>query len=331
MKPRFSSNAAIAATLVALLLLGASLLPYLRASTEAVRLRNALLFQPSTPADFNWTPDSVPPSFAVDRSVPRTTLSDVTAKLLAEPAASEWDKALRIGQHLIVQARRGGPAKADLEGTYQTIMAGGGYCADFTTVFMAMARSAGIFAREWAFSFDGYGGHGHALIDIYDRRSGQWRMLDVFNNFYATDAGGRPLSALEFREHVKSGQGQVLIQRISNLGRDGFRDTEALYRYYRDGADQWYLWWGNAVYAYDDSFASRTFGPLSRSAEQLVAVATGVHPKIHALPTPSNQGLRDAAHRLHWRLLATGALGVILALVLIAQLVARWRARSRHA
>lgn len=333
MTRRLASNAAIAMTLLLLLLLCASLLPHLRASTEAVRLRNALLFEPSGPADFNWTPDTVPDSFAIDRAVPRTTLSDVTAKLLTAPQEPDWDKSLRIAQHLILQARQGGAARNDLEGTYQTIMQGGGYCADYTTVFIAMARSAGIFAREWAFSFDGYGGHGHALIEIYDRASKQWRMLDVFNNFYVTEtASGRPLSALEFREHVRSGQdrNQVTIHRIG-LGRDGFRSIDELYRYYLDGADQWYLWWGNAVYAYDASLASRTFGHVSRSLEQLAAVALGVHPTIRALPTESNQGLRQAARRLHWRLLATGALGVLLAGLLVLQLVLRWRGRSRHA
>lgn len=330
MSRRLASNAAIAATLLALLLLAGSLLPHLRPSSEAVRLRNALLFDAAQPGDFSWTPEQAPASFAQDRVVPPTPLAEATTALLVVPDESDWDKSLRIARHLVRHAAQGGAAKTDLLGTYQTILKGGGYCADYTTTFIAMARSAGIFAREWAFSFDGYGGHGHALIEVWDRASRQWRMLDVFNNFYATDtASGRPLAALEFREHVASGRGEVTIQRIGP-GRDGFNSRDALYTYYRDGADQWYLWWGNAVYDYDASLASRLLGRVSRSAEQLGAIAQGVHPRIRALPSDSNAVLRARAQRLQWRLLATGAAGTLLALLLLVQLVLRWRSRSEH-
>lgn len=325
-----AGNGAIAATLLALLLLFASLVPHLRPSSEAVRLRNALLFDAAQPGDFTWTPEQAPPSFAQDRTVPRTLLADATAELMVTPDESDWDKSLRIARHLIEHARYGNAAKSDLEGTYQIILKGGGYCADFTTTFIAMARTAGIFAREWAFSFDGYGGRGHALIEVWDRGTRQWRMLDVFNNFYATDtASGRPLAALEFREHVISDRAAVTIQRIGP-GRDGFKSHDALYAYYRDGVDQWYLWWGNAVYAYDASLASQVMGRLSRSAEQLGAIVQGVHPRIRALPTATNAALRESAEQLHWRLLTTGTVGALLVVLLVTQLLLRWRTRSRR-
>lgn len=326
---RFSSNGAIALTLVCLLMLIGSLVPHLRPSTEAVRLRNALLFDQALAEDFNWTPQSVPASFATDRTAPRTALSDATKALLPAADESDWEKSLRIARHLVRNASRGGAAMSDLEGTYEIILQGGGYCADFTTTFIAMARSAGIFAREWAFSFDGYGGHGHALIEVYDRSSQQWRMMDVFNNFYAVDtASGRPLSAQEFRQHVAAAGDGVTLLRIGP-GREGFPNHESLYSYYRGGADQWYLWWGNAVYTYDASAATRLLGNLSRSAEQLGAIVLGVHPRIRALPTATNVPLREAAMRLRWQLLAKAVAGTLLTLLLVAQLAGRWRAR-RH-
>ncbi len=326
--PKWASRGAMAATALALVLLVGSLLPYLRSSSEAVRLRNALLFDRATEADFNWTPEQVPASFAVDTQVPAGPLGNATRALMLPADASDWDKSLRIATHLVKHAGEGGAARADLVGTYNTILGGGGYCADFTSTFVAMAATAGIFAREWAFSFDGYGGHGHVLIEIWDRTSRQWRMLDVFNNFFATDAQGRPLTALEFRAAIAAGRRDVPIHRIGPA-RDGFRYQNALFDYYRKGADQWYLWWGNAVYRYDDSTASRWLSPVSRSAEQLAAIAEGVHPRIRAFPTPSNAGLRDEAVHLKWRLLGTAVAGTLLLLLLLIQAIAHRRAKRR--
>lgn len=323
MKPRLTSLPAIAATLLALLTLCATLLPHVRPSSEAVRLRNALLFDRAGPADFAWTPAQRPASFPTDSAPLPAMLATETAALLATPGQSDWDKSLRIASHLIVHARNGGAAQSDLAGTYQTILAGGGYCADFTTVFIAMARQAGVFAREWAFSFDGYGGHGHALVEVWDNNSQRWRMLDVFHNFYAVDHVTRqPLSALAFRAHIAGDGSAVDIVRIG-AGRDGFRSNAALYQYYRGGVDQWYLWWGNAVYRYDASPATRLLGHLSRSGEQLLAIALGDHPRIRALPTSTNGPLREAAFRLQWRLTATLVAGVLLAVLLAWQLLAR--------
>ncbi len=45
--------------------------------------------------------------------------------------------------------------------------------------------------RQWGFSFDGFGGHGHTVVEVYDRQRGKWLLLDVFNNFHAVDASQR--------------------------------------------------------------------------------------------------------------------------------------------
>ena len=51
-----------------------------------------------------------------------------------------------------------------------------------------LAGAAGLTAREWGFSFDGFGGHGHALVEVYDRGLSKWVFLDVYNNIQALDA-----------------------------------------------------------------------------------------------------------------------------------------------
>ncbi|MEO7854926.1 MAG: transglutaminase-like domain-containing protein, partial [Rubrivivax sp.] len=272
MKRLLASPAALFVAVLCLLLLVVSLKPYLRASTELVRLRNALVFEAGATDGFNWTPDQLPKGYATDSRVAPGLFDQVLASLPAKMSASDWDRALLIATHLVRHAKYRNAAQSDLAGTYRKILAGSGYCADYTTVFIAIARSAGVFAREWAFSFDAYGGYGHALVEVFDRQSGQWRMLDVFNNFYVEDtATGRPMFALSFREHLAAGTGAPKIHRIGE-GRFGFADENELFTYYRRGADQWYLWWGNAVYDYDASVATR-LGEVSRAAEQLAAIA----------------------------------------------------------
>ena len=44
-----------------------SLAPYLTSSTELVRLRNALLLIDEQDHGFDWTPDSMPPDFMLER------------------------------------------------------------------------------------------------------------------------------------------------------------------------------------------------------------------------------------------------------------------------
>lgn len=322
---RLASNGALFVVVLALLFLGACLLPLLTDSREAVRLRNALLFDEAASADFDWTPEQSPVSFARDRTIPHSVLSRATTALLGPAGESDWQRSLRIANHLLAHAGRGGAAQSDLEGTYRIILAGSGYCADYTSTFIAMASAAGIFAREWGFSFNGYGGGGHVLVEIWDRDTRRWQMLDVFNNFYAAETGsGQPLSAMAFRERLASGRDNFALRRLGP-GRDGFRDQQALLDYYRRGVDEWYLWWGNAVYRYDASWAVRTLGPLSRSAEQLVAIATGVHPRMRALPTPGNGEARHRIQHLRKQLLAGAVIALALMALLATQLWLRWR------
>lgn len=329
------SNLAIAVTLLLLLLIAGLLLRAARPSTEAVRLRNALLFEVGQASDFGWTPDERPASFQTDSEIPQQPFGPVVEQLRLAEAPDDWQRALIIARHLVRHARSGQGAMADLAGSYRTILAGGGYCADYTTVFIAIARRAGLFVREWAFSFDGFGGHGHALVEVWDRGSRSWRMLDVFNNWAPLDsASGQPLSADEFRRRLLAGQqSSVRIEPIG-LGRFGFRDAADLWRYYGSGANQWYLWWGNAVYAYDQAWPSRWLGGRSRAAEQLAAVFAGSHPRIRALPTPLNEPMRERMLGLRWRLIAAALVGSALGLLLSLQLGLRlrdWRRARRLA
>lgn len=316
---RWGGGWPIAVNLLILLAMTAYVLSLASPSTEAVRLRNAILIEPARSGDFAWTPDSVPADFPLDTASASPTFRKIVADLTGGRQIADLDLALLLAANLTHNAKNGEAIQSTLEDTYAKIQEGYGYCSDFTNVFLGLAKAAGLFAREWAFSFDGFGGHGHAMVEVFDRQRGKWVFIDVFNNFRVVDAEtGQPMSALEFHAYLKDGGRQVKIVR-NGAGRFGFKNDEHLFDYYRHGASQWYLWWGNAVFAYDASPLVEMLSPLSRSAEQLAAIAVGVHPRIKAIEEADNLDMRKHMFVLKHELVAMFWAGLILSLTLLAQ------------
>lgn len=315
-------TAGVLLTALALAPMAALLLWWARRPTEAVRLRNALRLQPSTVSDFRWQPPDYPAGYQVEHRVPSAEFRRIVESLHIDSIPGDWDKALALAGHLTEMAADRGPVRADLVATYAAIRNGYGYCADFIRVFLALAQAAGVPARRWAFSFDGFGGHGHTVVEIFDRQRGRWLLLDVYNNFHAVDAAsGEPLGALEYREALLDPRGDARMQR-SGPGRPGFVHEEKALDYYRRGIDQWYLMWGNAVYSYDAHPLVRWAGRVSPTLADVVANVVGAHPPIRIYPTPRNgdatRRMFALRRRLHWVGLAAAMLLLALAYQLFA-------------
>lgn len=312
-----------ASLLFASVLVG-SLLPYVGEPTELVRLRNALLYDP-VPADASWTPLDVPASYLIETASPHPEFSRIVEQNHLGVAGDDWATALRIGRHLLARVDssvESGPIQRDLRQTYRRITDfGEGYCGDFVDAFTALATTAGVFSRAWAFSFDGYGGHGHVLNEIWDRKSSQWRLIDVFNNFYVVDHNERPLSALEFRAALLRGD-PIRWRPISPSPTAGYRYVDKALDYYRRGAPEWYLWWGNNVFAYDGNPVLAAAGRVSRSLQQFLAVVADLHPTIRAIHEDANLHQRSRLARVKVHLLTVLVLTPALLLLAVVSLVA---------
>jgi hypothetical protein len=282
--------------------------------TEAVRLRNALLLAPGRCEDFDWIPPTFPVGFRAERLPPTREFREIVAGLDLGSLSGDWEKALALASHLIERAGDLGPVRADPLTTYRAIRDGYGYCADFVKAFLALAHAAGLTARQWAFSFDGFGGHGHTLVEVFDRRRGKWLFIDVFNNFHAVDSeSSEPLSALEFRKTLVA-PGEGAYMRPNGAGRPGFIYPEKALDYYRRGVHQWYLWWGNAVFSYYAHPLVSAAGRLSRVLAHLAASIAGVQPRIRIYQTPENAELVRRMFSLRCRLFVlAGFLGLALA------------------
>lgn len=309
------------ANLVLLAVLIGGVLSQAYPATEAVRLRNALLMEVGRPSDFDWTPDSAPRDFRVLERDPYPEFKDA-AEAITSPHAGDWQRALALAARLTQNAKDTGPIQADLLTTYRSIVdKGSGYCADYTDVYLGLAHAAGLGVRNWAFSFDGFGGHGHSFIEVFDSQRDRWVFMDVYNNFHVVDrASGEALSALEFRQHLL-GRGNPVRIVPNGPGRMGYVIEEKLFDYYRRGAVEWYLWWGNAVFAYDAHPAVHLAGKLARPLEQLAAIAANVHPHLRVLATPENSGQIERMVRLRSKLQAVFAVVAALLLLLILQIV----------
>ena len=278
----------IAVNVVALVALLARVLWLARRPTEAVRLRNALRLQPSRDEDFTWVPPYFPPGYVVEGLPPGTEFREIVASLGVDAIPGDWGKALALAGHLTERAEDKGPVRTDPLTSYRAIRVGHGYCADFVKVFLVLAHTAGLVARQWAFSFDGFGGHGHTVVELFDRERGRWLFLDVFNNFHAVDAAsGEPLGVLEFRDALLGRRGAALMRR-NGPGRLGFVHEHKALEYYRRGIHQWYLMWGNAALSCYGSPFVRATGRISPTLTAIVANVVGAQPGIRIYATPEN-------------------------------------------
>lgn len=311
---------------IATLILAGSLAPHFKDSAELVRMRNALLLQ-SEPAVYEWTPATVPGRFAVETAQPIPLYVDAVSDNGLQVNNDDWATALKIGRHLLSSAGpRGRPIQSDLADTYRRIMASGeGYCGDYADSFTGLANAAGLFSRPWAFSFDGFGGRGHIFNEIWDNQHSRWIMIDVFNNFYVTDATGHPLSAMAFREALQRNPSNAKLVPVNPDAHPGFKYEDKALDYYRRGLPEWYMWWGNNVFEYDRSSLVKVLGNAHRALEQLGGVVVGVHPQIRILALPENQAQREAMQSLRARLIAILVFGGVGFVALLLWLMSRRR------
>jgi len=326
-KPGRRYGGLLANALALLLLLGYVASMAVPAS-EATRLRNALLVVESTPADVEWTPASRPASFAAETRSAPDSLRHAVADIVAANQGDDWGLALGLADHLTRNAKDLGPVQKDVETAYREItQSGRGYCADFTQVYLALAHAAGLFAREWAFSFDGFGGHGHAVVEVFDRRENRWLLIDVFNNVhFRYPHNGRVMTVGDLRTALREQPERITVER-NGPGRLGYPRTDKLLAYYRNGLAQWYLWAGNSVLTYDADSWVRAASGVGAPAGQLAAIARGVHPKIAIVRDEGNSGMLDSMLRLRWKLLACLGLAVLLSLGLVWQ-ISSWIKRG---
>jgi len=307
-----------------------SLLPYMRSSAELVRMRNALLLTDQQNVNFNWTPANVPASFQWERGPVDPFFTEVADRLQLATLPGDWERALAISQHLLGSSAtlKGGPVMSDLRDTYRRIVTkGDGYCGDFVDVFQAIAVAVGMPVRTWAFSFDGFGGHGHIWPEIWNRELAQWQLVDIFNNTYFTGASGTPLAAQELRQALLGGAEQVQRSRLYPGGEFGMRFDHQAWNYYRRGLPEWYMWWGNNVFTYDRALLVRALGGVSRSLEQMGGILQGVHPTIRILAEPGNQAQRKRMGQLRIHLFAAALFGGAGSLAALVCALVLWRAR----
>ena len=313
---------------LALVMLAAlSLAPYMTSSTELVRMRNALLLDDRFDAAQDWAPPNFPPEFKLDRADPYPEFVTAVEQMGLASMPNDWDRVLAISKHLLggVPVPTGGAIQSDLLDTYRRITKHGeGYCGDFVDVFIGLANVAGITTRPWAFSFDGFGGHGHIWVEIWNRQAQAWQLVDIFINNYFVLEDGRPLSAFEFRRALL-GQSKDLRMRPLYEGAEvrRFAIEAKAWDYYRRGLSEWYRWRGTNVFAYDRTWLVHEPGKVSHSLEQLGGIVAGVMPRMVILSSSENRAAHESLRRLRWQLfvvLVTVPLGVLSALVCWVQL-----------
>ncbi len=303
-------------------------------STEAARLRNALIAEVGVKSDFDWLPGHAPDSYKQETLEPTNYFKNVHQQIFKEGIKnlSEYNKIIRIAEHLLqVKKAKGGGILSDTVTAYEGItQQGTGYCADFTQVINAMAKTENIPVREWGMAFDGFGGWGHAFNEIYDSQLKKWIFLDVFNSFYVrSKSSGELLSVLEFRERLLRDPEDIKIIPIVK-SRFGFKDRDHLLEYFDRGKNQFYLWWGNNIFSYEHNPIVKLTGKISRSLEQLTAIAIGIHPRIKIIKTKKNEKMIEDLLSLKVELITIAFAGCLLGILLVFQIWNTWQYFQKH-
>ncbi len=287
--------------------------PHLVSGTELVRVRNALLLGPDLAPGQDWSPPGRAPGFRTETVAPPPHFVDVAARLSLQDLPDDWARAVAISRHLLGSASplNGGAVQHNLRHTYDAIVQrGDGYCGDFVRVFTAIANAAGMTVRPWAFSFDGFGGHGHIWVEVWNRQQLRWQLVDVFQNYYFTDGSAEPLSALAFRQALSSGSPTLRLHALHEGVPPGWAEEPRAWDYFRRGLPQWYAPWGNNVFTVDQAWPTRHLAGVARPLEQLGSIVAGVQPDIRILADASNRADRAALASLRSRLMAAVGLGV---------------------
>jgi hypothetical protein len=320
----------ITATLVANLAVIAYVASQAYPSSEAVRLRNSLLIAPAHASVGMWTPENMPTTFLLEKMPPPALMTQAVQRLVPDPSVPNLEEARAIAGHLLTHVKDSGPIQdSDVEATYKEIIEEGrGYCSDIVDAFTALALAGGIPVRSWAFSFDGFGGLGHVVVEVFSAELQRWVMLDVFNNVMpVTGSTDEPMSVREFVQRFRENEAEIRFVRIA-AGRVAYSLDEKLRAYYRRGTDQWYFWEGNNVLSRGRANALITLaGQTSQAAAELAAIATGHYPRIVPLPTRTNAVHIERMFTLRKRLLTSMVVSCLLVVLLVVQVFAYLKGR----
>lgn len=325
---RFGLRAAGTLLLLAALTL---VVPNLTSGTEMVRLRHALLLGPDLAVGQDWAPPALPADFRAETTPASPYFTELAATLALDKLPDDWARAVAISRHLLGSAARlnGGAVQHDLRHTHEAIVRrGDGYCGDFVRVFTAIAHAGGLTVRPWAFSFDGFGGHGHIWIEVWNRQAREWQLVDVFQNYYYTDGSDAPLSALALRRALAEGSPTLRLHALHEGVPPGWAEEPKAWDYLRRGLPQWYAPWGNNVFTVDAAWPTRLFAGTARALEQLGGIAVGVQPAVRVLADGTNLAERAALQGVRQRLLAAAALGGAGMLLWLLWLVSLMRSRT---
>jgi hypothetical protein len=299
---------------------------------NATRVRNALIADIGTAADFGWSPATPPDSFLLERAPPPPEVSSIASMVMdqagGEQSLDTFAKAIAISRHIVANKGNGEAIQAPTLTAYEQIMAGRGYCADFSQVFMALSLASGVPTREWGFGWEAFGA-GHAFNEIYDEKREKWLLIDSFNSMYFVDTQTEaPLSALEVQAQYRLEPAQRHF-RVVPISPDkfAFDSVERATRYYELGVDQFYLFWGNNVFSYDSDPIGSVLRRIARPVEVAGSIVAGTHPRIRIPPTETNQAHIEELFRTRSTFLVYLAVAGLLGITLLAQLVSWWRAR----
>ena len=208
---------------------------------------------------------------------PRRSSSAV--ETLACGEEGDWARALALVGMLVRHAKHEGGIRADLATLSRASSRGMGTAP--TTFAYTCRRTLrgpvlppmGFFVRRIRRTWP------HLRRGLRPAARERWAFVDVHNNVYAVLAGtDAPIDALSLRQALlarplRSSSGAPAP------GRLGFPHFDKLLDYYRRGAGEWYLWWGNDVITRDHRICTCALESVRSTCPRLGS-AVGLPPLV---------------------------------------------------
>lgn len=302
-------------------------------SNRSIRVRNSLLLITSEYNNINWSPNGVPKSFKQETLKPPSVFKDIVLEV-TNSDQSNLEKAISLAQHLRKTPGPETPVKSNSITTYYEIVKNGlGYCADYTQVFVALAHAASIPVREWGFAIDNYNG-GHAFVEIWEPKISNWVFIDPSISFIVIDKITRkPLSVYEFNYKLLHEETETISIIPILEGRFGWRDKNGALDFYKRGAKQFFLYWGNNIFTYENNTIIRLAEKLSRSMGQFIGIMIGVNPEIMLLTNdPYNIAIKNIKYLRYTTMIILYTLPILILLAaLLGVLILKSYKKSNNA
>lgn len=169
--------------------------------------------------DFYWPAEKAPAGFRFQTEGKQSAVFRDPVFSSTDNEKEEFSKVLKIARYLFEMTAhsdgRRQPVRwgSPVEIWGQVQRGATANCFYRSILFSTFLAGHGIKSRLWALENSMFNGISHTITEVYLQKMRKWIFVDTALDFYATDIDNRPLSLLELRKKILSGNQEKIVWR----------------------------------------------------------------------------------------------------------------------